>query len=420
MIDSINIADYTYDLPGNRIAKYPLKSRDSSKLLVYNRGKIFHRVFRELPGLIDRDTLLVFNDTRVVQARLKFKKQTGSKIEIFCLEPYEPKDYNLAFQKTSGSVWKCLVGNAKKWKDGPLQMDIRVGSKQLRLWAHNTGREKDAFLVRFNWEPGEISFGNILEWAGRTPIPPYLNRESELTDKKTYQTVYSRINGSVAAPTAGFHFTESVLAKLADKGIRTLELTLHVGAGTFRPVSSKKLRDHPMHAEHFYFSRSSLESLLAHQDPILAVGTTSTRILESIYWLGIRLKEQDPPDDSSFFLDQWDAYKLPKQERNKSLENLLRYMDKYHLESMEGLTRMMIVPGYEFRMVDRMLTNYHQPNSTLLLLVSAFIGEDWRKVYKYALENDFRFLSYGDSSLLVPRTDPVRTGAGQDNTGLVP
>ena len=402
MFNSINISDYTYVLPDERIAKYPLSSRASSKLLVYDRGNISHRVFRELPDLIDRDTLLVFNDTRVVQARLKFEKKTGSKIEIFCLEPHDPGDYVLAFQKTSGCVWKCLVGNAKKWKDGPLQMDILTGTKQFSIRAYNTGRDKDAFLIRFQWDPGDIPFGDILEWAGQTPIPPYLNREAESTDKNKYQTIYSRISGSVAAPTAGLHFTESVLSGLAARGIPKLELTLHVGAGTFQPVSSEQLVDHPMHAEHFYFSRHSLESLFLHQGKIMAVGTTSTRILESIFWLGIRLKEQDPPDESSFFIDQWNSYKLPMPDKKTSLKNLINYMDKYGLESLEGVTRLMIIPGYKFSMVDRMLTNYHQPNSTLLLLIAAFIGEDWRKVYKYSMEKYFRFLSYGDSSLLIP------------------
>ncbi|MFC2116481.1 S-adenosylmethionine:tRNA ribosyltransferase-isomerase [Bacteroidota bacterium] len=402
MYRSINIADYTYDLPEERIAKYPISPRDGSKLLVYNRGEITHGIFRELPDMIDRDTLLVFNDTRVVQARLKFRKSTGSKIEIFCLEPHEPADYVLAFQKTSECVWKCLVGNAKKWKEEPLQMDLRFGTYQFRIRAYNEGREKEAFLIRFEWDQKEISFGDILEEAGKTPIPPYLNREAESVDKDTYQTVYSRIDGSVAAPTAGLHFTRPLFTKLEERGIPKLDLTLHVGAGTFQPVSSKSLEDHSMHAEHFYFNRSSIESLLMHQGNIMAVGTTSTRILESIYLLGIRLNSMHPHNDSTFFLDQWEAYKLPQGQKSKSLENILRHMDRYELESLEGITRLMIVPGYKFRMVDRLLTNYHQPNSTLLLLVSAFIGEDWRKVYKYAMDNNFRFLSYGDSSLLIP------------------
>jgi len=403
MIDSINIKDYTYTLPEIRIARYPLSERDASKILVYNNGRIFHTVFRELPQLLDKDTLMVFNDTRVVQARLKFRKQTGSGIEIFCLEPHDPADYNLAFQKTSDSVWKCLVGNAGKWKTGSLLMDLEHKGKKFRLSADKTGREKDAFLIHFHWEPGDIPFGDILGSAGKTPIPPYLNRDAEKSDRGSYQTVYSRFDGSVAAPTAGLHFTDSVLKDIAERKIPKLDLTLHVGAGTFQPLSSGKLYDHPMHAEHFYVSRKSLESLIEHKGPVTAVGTTSTRILESVYWLGADLSEKAPADGSAFFLDQWDAYSIRGPEKEECLKNLLTYMDANRIENLEGITRLMIVPGYGFRMVDRLITNYHQPNSTLLLLVAAFIGEDWQRVYDYALKNDFRFLSYGDSSLLIPK-----------------
>ncbi len=404
--DSINIAEYTYPLPDEKIAKYPLQSRDSSKLLVYNQGVITEHTFSHIPDLIDEDTLLVFNDTRVVQARLKFDKETGSKIEVFCLEPHEPADYNLAFQSRTESVWKCLVGNANKWKDDPIYLNIDTGSKRLRLEARKTGRVKDAFLVHFSWEGEEFSFGEILEEAGKTPIPPYLDREAEVSDKITYQTVYSKIDGSVAAPTAGLHFTGPLLEEIANRNVRILNLTLHVGAGTFQPVSAKKLEDHPMHAEHFFIHRSSLEVLLNNTGKIMAVGTTSTRILESLYWLGVRIESMSESIEKTLFLDQWEAYKLPLIDKRKSMENLIRYMDRIGLESVEGMTRLMILPGYRFNMVDRLLTNYHQPNSTLLLLVSAFIGEDWRKVYEYALNNEFRFLSYGDSSLLIPSIQP--------------
>ncbi len=402
MTTSIDIADYAYELPEEKIAKYPLEARDSSKLLVYDRGKISQRIFRELPGLLDGGNLLVFNNTRVIQARLRFEKPTGSKIEIFCLEPYSPRDFNLAFQASSGPVWKCLVGNARKWKDGELGMDLRIGRQRVRLRAEKTGREKDAFLVRFHWEPGTIRFGEILETAGKTPIPPYLKREAVARDRDTYQTVYSRIDGSVAAPTAGFHFTEYVLVEIRDRGIPSLELTLHVGAGTFQPVISSQLDGHPMHPEYFRISRQSLESLIGHNGKVTAIGTTSTRLLESIYWMGVRMKFQDTGPQTSLFLDQWEAYKLPGADREESLESLLRYMDRNNLDHLEGMTRLMIVPGYRFRMVNSLLTNYHLPRSTLLLLVAAFIREDWRRVYEYALQNDFRFLSYGDSSLLTP------------------
>ncbi len=402
MNGSINIADYTYDLPGEKIAKYPLSYRDSSKLLVYNRGEISQRSFRELPDLLEKDTLLVFNNTRVVQSRLKFKKQTGSRIEIFCLEPYDPADYNLAFQATCSSTWKCLVGNAKKWKTGALQMDLQIDGITVRLNAEKAGQVKDAFLIRFEWNHPEINFGSLLENAGNTPIPPYLNREAESSDKSTYQTVYSHIDGSVAAPTAGLHFTNELFGEISERKIQKVELTLHVGAGTFRPVIAKDISDHPMHAEHFFVKRDSIESLMRHTGKIMAIGTTSTRVLESIFWLGVRLGAEYPKDKSPFFLDQWDAYNMQRMDRNSSLGNLLRYMDRHNLDSLEGLTRIMIVPGYRFMMVNRLLTNFHQPKSTLLLLIAAFIGNDWRRVYDYAMDNDFRFLSYGDSSLLIP------------------
>jgi S-adenosylmethionine:tRNA ribosyltransferase-isomerase len=402
MIQPVQIEDYQYELPASRIAKYPLMERDGSKLLVYDRGHISHRLFRELTGLLEKKDLLVFNDTRVVQARLMFRKETGSSIEIFCLEPYDPADYYLAFQKTSESVWKCLVGNAKKWKEGSLVLTMETEKRKIRLEALKSGREKDAFLIRFSWNDDGINFGEILEMAGKTPIPPYLEREAEFQDRETYQTVYSRFDGSVAAPTAGFHFTNPLLDELEATGIPMLNLTLHVGAGTFQPVASGRLEDHPMHAEHFYVNKESLESILNHRGRILAVGTTSTRILESIFWLGSRLTVHTKPSGSGLFLDQWEAYQLPEMEPGRSLEQLLTLMEERGWSSLEGMTRLMIVPGYRFRLVNRLLTNYHQPRSTLLLLVAAFIGEDWRKVYQYALNNDFRFLSYGDSSLLIP------------------
>lgn len=403
MINNINIADYSYDLPEEKIAKYPLKPRDSSKLLHYNRGNITSRIFRELPELISKDNLLVFNDTKVIQARLKFTKSTGAKIEIFCLEPHDPPEYNLAFQKTSESVWKCLVGNAKKWKNEVLRMRPDPQENHQILLAEKTGRDRGAFLIRFRWKPSGSTFGDILEKAGNTPIPPYMKREAEQQDRHTYQTVYSRYDGSVAAPTAGLHFTDSVLSELRKKNIPSANLTLHVGAGTFQPVSSDTLIDHPMHAEHFFINREFLENLLNHEGKVLAIGTTSTRVLESLYWLGVRLEEKNGSADPSLYLEQWDPYTMSAIKKEKSLENLLGYMDDRGQDSLEGLTRLMIVPGYEFRMIDCLLTNYHQPKSTLLLLVAAFIGEDWRRVYEYALNNDFRFLSYGDSSLLIPR-----------------
>jgi S-adenosylmethionine:tRNA ribosyltransferase-isomerase len=418
MRGNIDISDYTYDLPDERIAKYPLQQRDGSKLLVYNRGEITRRIFYELPGILEPDDLLIYNDTRVIQARLKFEKKTGSKIEIFCLEPHDPADYARAFQQSSRAVWKCLVGNAKRWKNGTLEMEVALSGRQLKLYAEKAGRLKDAFLVRFCWEPEDIPFGEILDTAGSTPIPPYLNRDDEAGDKISYQTVYSHFEGSVAAPTAGLHFSDSVLSGIAAKGIRKTSLTLHVGAGTFRPVISRDIYEHTMHEEHFSVPRSSIEALQRHSGNILAVGTTSTRVLESLYWLGARLSAEkagtskgtstgintviNKQGGAGLFLDQWEAYDLPAVGKRSSLENLLEFMDASQTDTLEGLTRLMIVPGYSFRMVGKLLTNYHLPKSTLLLLVAAFIGEDWRRVYIFALENGFRFLSYGDSSLLIP------------------
>ena len=395
-----------YILPENFIAKYPLAQRNSSKLLVYDKGLVSYRTFRDLPSLLPPGLLMVFNDTRVVQSRLLFEKETGSRIEIFCLEPHEPAEYYKAFQQTAESIWKCLVGNAKKWKSGSLVMDVDLWTgrhkRNISLHAEKAGRVRDAFLIRFHWDPEDISFGDILEAAGHTPIPPYLKRPAEAGDRQNYQTVYSLIDGSVAAPTAGLHFTEALLEQVDSKGINRLNLTLHSGAGTFQPVSTDDPAKHPMHAEHFYVSRRAVQTLLDQQGEIMAVGTTTTRLLESLYWLGLRLADKKQSGDLPMFLDQWEAYKIPPGKRRGSLEKLLFHMKENGLEIMEGITRLMIVPGYTFRMVDRMITNFHQPGSTLLMLVAAFIGEDWKKVYDYALANDFRFLSYGDSSLLIP------------------
>ncbi len=400
------VEDLNYILPDHYIAKYPLAQRNSSKLLVYNRGEISQRTFRDLPSLIPSDMMMVFNDSRVVQARLVFEKSTGSKIEIFCLEPYDPREYYQAFQQTSTCTWKCLVGNAKKWKSGTLAMEVASGSRgkknSIIIKAEKTGRDKDAFIIRFRWSGGNVNFGEILEKAGHTPIPPYLNRDAEPQDRRTYQTVYSLIDGSVAAPTAGLHFTNALLDQLDRKGIARLNLTLHVGAGTFQPVSSEDPTKHPMHAEHFYVSRRALQNLLDHPGGILAVGTTTTRVLESLYWLGLYLSDSLQRSENQIFLDQWDAYEIIPGNRRDSLRQLLMFMEEKGLEMLEGKTRLMIVPGYRFGMVDRMITNFHQPGSTLLMLVAAFIGNDWKQVYDYALANGFRFLSYGDSSLLIP------------------
>ncbi len=377
-----------------------------SKLLIYDRGKVSHQIFRELPTLLPPGLLMVFNDTRVVQARLIFTKKTGARIEVFCLEPHEPAEYHRAFQQTSESTWKCLVGNANKWKSGPLDLEVDLGpgkhKRIIALHAEQSGRDRDSFLINFRWDPRDVPFSEILEAAGQTPIPPYLKRDAEPLDRYTYQTVYSLIEGSVAAPTAGLHFTDAVLEQIDRKGIKRLNLTLHVGAGTFQPLSTDDPAKHPMHAEHFYVSRRAVRILMDHHGDIMAVGTTTTRLLESLYWIGLKLANRNPSDKSPVFLDQWEAYETTPGSRRESLSKLHGHMEEKGLEMMEGITRLMIVPGYKFRMVDRMITNFHQPGSTLLMLVAAFIGDDWKIVYDYALANDFRFLSYGDSSLLIP------------------
>lgn len=396
----------SYTLPESKIAKYPLQERNASKLLIYDRGKISHVTFRDLPSLLPPDLLMVFNDTRVIQARLIFEKKTGASIELFCLEPHEPAEYYQAFQQTKACMWKCLVGNAKKWKSGSLNMQVDLGNhghkRSITLHAEKSGRDKDIFLIRFRWDPGGVSFGEILEMAGHTPIPPYLKREAEPRDRQTYQTVYSLIDGSVAAPTAGFHFTDALLEQIDRKGVNRLNLTLHVNAGTFQPLATDDPAKHSMHAEHFYVSRRAVQTLLDHQGEIMAVGTTTTRVLESLYWLGQKLAARKHSGDTTLFLDQWEAYEIPPGSKSDSLRKVLLYLEENGLEIIPGITRLMIIPDYTFRMVDRMITNFHQPGSTLLMLVAAFIGKDWKKVYDYALANDFRFLSYGDSSLLIP------------------
>lgn len=408
VIPAVNIEEYDYTLPGERIARYPLSERDASKLLVYDRGRVSDRFFRELPGLLDPGLLMVFNDTRVVQARLRFRKTTGSEVEVFCLEPHEPAEYNQAFRQRGSAVWNCLVGNAKKWKAGTLSSGFTAPGGPATLEAEKIDRLKDAFLIRFRWNPAELSFAEILESAGSTPIPPYLERRAEDSDRKSYQTVYSRIDGSVAAPTAGLHFTREVMQEIAGKDIQQACITLHVGAGTFQPVGSGGLEKHPMHAERFSVPAQVIEKLAMHEGEIFSVGTTTTRVLESLYWLGCRLRSEGRASVTNgvcgeeLYLDQWDAYRLETCSRMESMSALIDYLESEGSEYVETVTRLMIIPGYRYSMTDRMITNFHMPRSTLLLLVGAFIGDDWKQVYRYALENGFRFLSYGDSSLLVP------------------
>ena len=398
-IENTRIDQYTYELPDSRIAKYPLEQRDLSKLLVYNKGNIEHNTFLNLDRYISEKDTMVFNNTKVIQARLNFYKNTGAKIEIFCLEPVEPSDYVLAFQQTQRVTWKCIVGNAKKWKNDILKQKVFVNSTEVELIAkklNNIGNTKD---IEFSWNNPEISFSEIIDHIGKTPIPPYLNRDSENIDKDRYQTVYSKLKGSVAAPTAGLHFTDYVFDQLKTKKVNIEEITLHVGAGTFTPVKTETINHHEMHTEHFMINKSTLINLL-NTKHITVVGTTSIRTLESIYWLGVKLVKNGT---LNLKLHQWEVYELPKDiTKQQSIEALLNYMQKNHLETLHAATQIMIVPGYIFKMTDVLITNFHQPKSTLLLLIAAFIGNDWKRVYEYALKNDFRFLSYGDSSILIP------------------
>lgn len=392
---NIRITDYTYSLPTARIAKYPLEVRDESKLLIYKQGAIQENVFKTLPSQLPTNSLLVFNTTKVIRARLRFPKATGAIIEIFCLEPHSPNDYALALQTQRSCRWKCLVGNLKRWKEPELQLLIETNSTNCILSARIVEKTEDAFIIQFDWAAA-ISFSEILEYSGAIPIPPYLNRESESIDTQRYQTVFSKHEGSVAAPTAGLHFTKELLEVLPEKNIATAQLTLHVGAGTFKPVKSETVGAHHMHTEVFSFSETLLETLLKNEQ-IFAVGTTAVRSLESIYQIGSKLLSQCA---NPLHISQWEAYELPKYTKNQAILAVKKYMETAKQKQLTAKTDILIAPGYEFQIISGMLTNFHQPQSTLLLLVSALVGKDWRKIYEYALKNDFRFLSYGDSSLL--------------------
>ena len=402
----IQIKDFSYDLPDERIAKYPLKQRDSSKLLVYDHGRVSEDVFTSLPDYIPTGALMVFNNTKVIQARLHFRKQSvpgqnseGALIEVFCLEPAQPVEYQTNF-KTRGCVeWYCIVGNLKKWKSGTLCRDIQVDDETIHLECERKGEHGTSHIVEFRWN-GNYTWAEILDAIGELPIPPYLNRKTEESDKTTYQTVYSKIKGSVAAPTAGLHFTQRVLESLDRKGVEREELTLHVGAGTFKPVKSDEIGGHDMHTEHIAVKRSTIEKLIAHEGEAVAVGTTSVRTLESLYYMG--LKAMNGAD--CLHIEQWmpyDAATANNVSTVDALKALLRYMDEHGTDTLHSSTQIIIAPGYQYHIVKRMVTNFHQPQSTLLLLVSAFVKGDWRKIYDYALSHDFRFLSYGDSSILI-------------------
>ncbi len=400
---NIRIQEYDYPLPDHRIAQFPLEQRDQSKLLVFRDGEISQDIFAKLASHLPQNSLIVFNETRVIHARLVFQKISGARIEVFCLDPVEPADIQLAFEQTGNCTWKCLVGNAKRWKDDPLVLETIIDDVTVRLSVEKAGKLEEAFLLWFTWTPGEIRFARILDAFGRIPLPPYIDREAEENDNQRYQTVFARNDGSVAAPTAGLHFTPEVMDSLVSKGMVMQKVTLHVGAGTFKPVSTETIEDHHMHAEQVIIPVGVIEKLLSYAGKdITLVGTTTVRTIESLYWQGVKwLKNK--PNYPLMQVEQWDPYK-PEFNTGISVEEslhcLLEVLKEFNCQYIRGTTSLLIAPGYNYHIPTIMITNFHQPKSTLLLLVSAFIGPGWHKAYDHALDNDFRFLSYGDSCLL--------------------
>ena len=421
-MEEILIEEYNYPLPDERIAKYPLAERDQSKLLVYREGEVSEDKFYRVGEYVPTGSLLIYNNTRVIQARLEFHKEAGdeairligdkargARIEIFCLEPLEPHDYQLSLGSTEGCTWKCMIGNAKKWKSGALSQPVILPSgKEVRLWAEKGEQTGNTFSVRFSWEGASVSFAEILDAVGELPIPPYLNRKTEESDKTTYQTVYSRIKGSVAAPTAGLHFTDNVLNGLRERGVKTAEVTLHVGAGTFQPVKVADANQHTMHTEIIAVPKATIQTIIENLGHIVAVGTTSMRTLESLYFLGEQFYTRQMTQDTehlTYSVSQFEPYeKEHALSAREALQAIVDHLEQIGEEVLHAETQIMIKPGYTFHVVDQLITNFHQPKSTLLLLVSAFVGGDWHRIYDYALANDFRFLSYGDSSILFRRS----------------
>lgn len=419
----IKISDYNYELPDERIAKFPIAQRDHSKLLVYRHGVVNDDAFYNLPKYLPQGTLMVYNNTKVIQARMHFRKETGALIEVFLMEPAQPTDYELMFQTSGHCAWFCMIGNLKKWKEGSLSREFKIKGNHLTLsatirrgddleGASNKMVEKSGgtnYWVDFDWDNHQVSFAEILETVGELPIPPYLNRATQESDKTTYQTVYSKIKGSVAAPTAGLHFTEAVLSDIDAHGIEREEVTLHVGAGTFKPVKSLEIEGHQMHTEYIVVHRHTLVNLLQHNCEVIAVGTTSVRTIESLYYMGVYLLHHPDANEEDLHVNQWTPYEMSEDGNlveniapQQAIQAIIDYLDNNGLEALHSSTQIIIAPGYIYKMVKMLVTNFHQPQSTLLLLVSAFIHGDWKRVYGYALSHDFRFLSYGDSSLLIP------------------
>ena len=411
---NLHIEDFNYELPNEKIAKYPLEQRDQSKLLIYGGSEIRESIYSNIADELPQDSLLVFNDTKVVEARLLFQKPTGGVIELFCLEPADQyADITTAMLQKGSVQWKCLVGGAKKWKEGAVVLDIAAdesnAQKGLKIQANKVEILPDCFLIEFSWDPAGISFAEVLHLAGDIPLPPYLNRETEESDKERYQTIYAKHDGSVAAPTAGLHFTEQVFNELEKKKIQKGYVTLHVGAGTFKPVKAAQMKDHEMHAEFIDVQKSTIEQLLAHVSKgIIAVGTTSLRSLESLYWIGVKTIHNPSVAAADLSVSQWEPYENAAENlanrkefsAEESLAALIQWMEKNKAERIITKTQIIIAPGYTFRIIRALVTNFHQPQSTLLLLISAIVGDDWRRIYEYALTHDYRFLSYGDGSIL--------------------
>ena len=405
----IHISDYNYPLPDERIAKFPLAQRDHSKLLVFENGDISEDIFYNITGHLPKGALMVFNNTKVIQARMHFRKETGALIEVFLLEPAEPADYELMFQTNGKCAWHCLVGNLKKWKEGQLSRSFDVNGKTVTLSVERLHEERTSHWVEFRWDNPDVSFAEILDAAGELPIPPYLNRDTQESDKTTYQTVYSKIKGSVAAPTAGLHFTDKVLADIDAHGIDREELTLHVGAGTFKPVKSEEIEGHEMHTEYICVNKKTIDKLIAHGGKAIAVGTTSVRTLESLYYMGVKLHDNPNLTEEQLHVGQWEPYDYAERlaaegtaplDTIDALREISDYLDRNSRKALHSSTQIIIAPGFEYHIVDILVTNFHQPQSTLLLLVSAFMKGEWRRIYDYALAHDFRFLSYGDSCLI--------------------
>jgi len=406
---AIQISDYDYQLPPLQIAQFPLEQRDASRLLIFKDGNIQDGQFSSIDRFLPVNSHLVFNDTRVIRARLLFQKPTGGQVEVFCLEPLRPvSEIQKAFLQTSGCEWKCLVGNLKRWKSGSLMKDSMIGTQSCHFSATRVESDDDGCqVIRFQWEPTHLTFSEVLERIGKIPLPPYINRESDGNDADRYQTIFAQQEGSVAAPTAGLHFTPALLEKITSGHRTASRVTLHVGMGTFKPVTASIIRDHVMHHEQIMVQRKTIEALISRKDqPVFAVGTTSARTLESLYWLGVQMIQYGT--GAPMVVEQWMPYRsgnTPAITSLSALETILRYLDDQNLEELTAETRLMIVPGYRFRIVSGLITNFHMPQSTLLLMIAALIGPEWKRVYKYALENGFRFLSYGDACLFFPSSD---------------